>query len=212
MRPYLTVAGPGEAEQTIERSRFLGYVRPAKTPEECAAFFDEIRRLHRDATHNVPAYVLGEDGRLQWAGDDGEPRGTSGAPIAHMLVAEGVSDTAVVVTRYFGGIKLGTGGLVRAYTGTAKLAIAAAGLAEVAERLVLTVQSDYSAYNRIPGAGDQIYMLGEVSFTDVVRMELIMLPEKRAAAIAALQAAALDAEIISEEIRIVRTLLPCKEK
>jgi uncharacterized YigZ family protein len=208
MRPYLTVADAGEAEQTIERSRFLGYVRPAKTPEDCEVFFNEIRRLHRDATHNVPAYVLGPAAALQWAGDDGEPRGTSGAPIVHMLVSEDISDTAVMVTRYFGGIKLGTGGLVRAYTGTAKLAIAAAGLAEVAERLVMTVVSDYSAYNRIAGESSGVYSLGPVSYTDTVRTELILLPEKRTEVIAALQAVAPGADLIAEETRIVRTLLP----
>jgi uncharacterized YigZ family protein len=207
MRPYLTVADAGEAEQTIERSRFIGYVRPVKTPADCEAFFGEIRRLHRDATHNVPAYVLGADAGLQWAGDDGEPRGTSGAPMAHMLVAEGISDTAVIVTRYFGGIKLGTGGLVRAYTSTAKLAIAAAGLAEVAERLVITVVSDYAAYNRIASESSGVYLVESSSFTDTVRSDLILLPEKKTEALAALQAIAPGTKIISEEIRIVRTLL-----
>jgi uncharacterized YigZ family protein len=205
MRPYLTVAGTGEAEQTIERSRFIGYVRPAETPEECMAFFDEIRRLHRAATHNVPAYVIGADARLQWAGDDGEPRGTSGAPIAHMLASEGISDTAVVITRYFGGIKLGTGGLMRAYTSTAKLAITAAGLSEVSERLVMTVVSDYSSFSRIGNAGTGSFELGKVSFTDKVCMELILLPENRTVGASALQAIAQEAKIISEEIMIVRT-------
>ena len=124
MKPYLTVMKAGQAEQAIERSRFIGHAIPAKTVPECEGFFERIRKEHRQATHNVPAYVLGEGCRLQWAGDDGEPRGTSGAPIVHMLAGEGISDVAIVVTRYFGGIKLGTGGLVRAYTGTAKLALA----------------------------------------------------------------------------------------
>jgi uncharacterized YigZ family protein len=207
MRPYLTVAGAGEAEQTIERSRFIGYARPAKTPEECEAFFCEIRKLHRDATHNVPAYVLGIDGCLQWAGDDGEPRGTSGAPLAHMLVSEGISATAVVVTRYFGGVKLGTGGLVRAYTSTAKLAIAAAGMSEVSERLVIALISDYSAYNRIIADKSGIYTAENVSFTDVVRTELVMLPENRDVVVAAVQSLAPGAKIDSEQIRIVRTPL-----
>jgi uncharacterized YigZ family protein len=207
MRPYLTVAGAGEAEQTIERSRFIGYVRPAKTPEECAVFFDEIRHLHRDATHNVPAYVLGPGGQFPWAGDDGEPRGTSGAPIAHMLVAEGISDTAVMVTRYFGGIKLGTGGLMRAYTSTAKLAISVAGLAELAQRLVITVELEYSAYNRVSGESNAFYTLGPVAFAEKVRTELVTSEEKRTAALAALQAIAPGAVMISEETRVVRTLL-----
>ncbi|MDR0874745.1 MAG: IMPACT family protein [Clostridiales Family XIII bacterium] len=207
MRPYLTVAGAGEAEQTVERSRFIGYVRHAETPEECEVFFDEVRRLHRTATHNVPAYALGPAAALQWAGDDGEPRGTSGAPIVHMLVSEGISDTAVIVTRYFGGIKLGTGGLMRAYTGTAKLAIAAAGLAEVAQRLVITVELDYSAYNRVKGESGEFFTLGPATFADKVRTELVTSAEKRTAALAALQAVAPGAVMISEETRVVRTLL-----
>ena len=205
MQPYLTVAGTGVSEQVIERSRFIGQVRPVKTPEECEIFFDEIRHLHREATHNVPAYVLGADGLLQWAGDDGEPRGTSGAPIAHMLVAEGISDIAVVVTRYFGGIKLGTGGLVRAYTGTAKLAIAAAGLEEVSERLVIKLEMDYPGYNKVSGNKTELYTLGQSSFSDIVCTELTMMPDKREEVISYLQAIALESGIVSEEIRVVRT-------
>ena len=207
MQPYLTVAGTGVSEQVIERSRFIGHVRPAKTPEECEFFFDEIRHLYREATHNVPAYVLGADGLLQWAGDDGEPRGTSGAPIAHMLVAEGISDIAVMVTRYFGGVKLGTGGLVRAYTGTAKLAIAAAGLEEVSERLVIKLELDYPGYNKVSGNNTELYTLGKASFTDIVCAELTMLPDKREEVISYLKAISLESGIVSEEIKVVRTLV-----
>ena len=207
MQPYLTVAGTGIAEQTIERSRFIGHVCPAKTPDECESFFEEIRRKYRDATHNVPAYVLGAEGLIQWAGDDGEPRGTSGAPMAHMLVREGISDIAVMVTRYFGGIKLGTGGLVRAYTSTAKLAVKAAGLEEVSERLVIVLNSNYPIYERIAGNNTGLFTLGETIFTDTVRVELITKPEKRDEVFAFLQALALSSENVSEEIRIVRTLL-----
>ena len=207
MQPYLTVAGAGVAEQIIERSRFIGYVHPAKTPEECESFFEEIRRRHRDATHNVPAYVLGAEASIQWAGDDGEPRGTSGAPMAHMLVHEGISDTAIMVTRYFGGVKLGTGGLVRAYTSTAKMAVNAAGLEEVSERLVIVVDSNYPIYERIAGNNSGLFTLGETIYTDTVHVELITKPEKREEVFAVLQAMAISPEDVSEEIRVARTLL-----
>jgi hypothetical protein len=113
----------------IEKSRFIGRIREVASKDEADCFFAEIRKAHRAATHNVPAFVIGDAMQLQWASDDGEPQGTSGAPIVHMLTSEGVTNAAVMVTRYFGGVKLGTGGLVRAYTMTAKAALDAAGVA-----------------------------------------------------------------------------------
>ena len=124
---YKTAAKYGEVEQTIEKSRFIGYIKPVQNREEAEAFIAEIRALHRSATHNVPAYVIGEKSEMQWASDDKEPSGTAGAPILHLLNGEGITNVAVVVTRYFGGIKLGTGGLARAYGGTARLALYSGG-------------------------------------------------------------------------------------
>ena len=127
MKLYSTVFSEARAEQEIERSKFITTVRPVDTREEAEEFFAEVRKEFKDATHNVPAMVIGDKMQIQWASDDGEPQGTSGAPIVQMLVREGITNTALVVTRYFGGIKLGTGGLVRAYTGSARLGIEAAG-------------------------------------------------------------------------------------
>ena len=118
MKLYSTVFSEARAEQEIERSKFITTVRPVDTREEAEEFFAEVRKEFKDATHNVPAMVIGDKMQIQWASDDGEPQGTSGAPIVQMLVREGITNTALVVTRYFGGIKLGTGGLVRAYTGS----------------------------------------------------------------------------------------------
>ena len=114
MKLYSTVFSEARAEQEIERSKFITTVRPVNTREEAEEFFAEVRKEFKDATHNVPAMVIGDKMQIQWASDDGEPQGTSGAPIVQMLVREGITNTALVVTRYFGGIKLGTGGLVRA--------------------------------------------------------------------------------------------------
>ena len=146
---YKTAAKYGEVEQTIEKSRFIGYIKPVQNREEAEAFIAEIRALHRSATHNVPAYVIGEKSEMQWASDDKEPSGTAGAPILHLLNGEGITNVAVVVTRYFGGIKLGTGGLARAYGGTARLALDAAGVAEVKEMDLLTFGIDYTYYGKI---------------------------------------------------------------
>ena len=131
MKLYSTVLKQAQAEQIIEKSRFIAYVSPASTKEEADAFIASIRKKHKDATHNVPAMVLGEKFQVQWASDDGEPQGTSGAPMVQLLVSEGITDVVIVVTRYFGGIKLGTGGLVRAYTSSAKLGLEAAGVCDV---------------------------------------------------------------------------------
>lgn len=146
---YLTVAEEASAELIVEKSRFIAYVSPAGSRDEAEAFIAKIREKHRDATHNVPAYVIGRDQDVMWSSEDGEPQGTAGAPVLKMLVQEGLSDVCVVVTRYFGGIKLGTGGLVRAYMAVAKDALAEAGRAEVRNMLSVRAACDYKTYNRI---------------------------------------------------------------
>ena len=109
MKLYSTVTGPGEAEQIIEKSRFITHVMPVSSKEEADEFIASVKKEYKDATHNVPAMVIGDKMQIQWGSDDGEPQGTSGAPVVQMLVKEGITNVAVVVTRYFGGIKLGTG-------------------------------------------------------------------------------------------------------
>ncbi len=177
-----TVLGRGCAEQTIEKSRFIAYVAPAKTREEAEEFIAEIRAKHRDATHNVPAMVIGDRMQIQWGSDDGEPGGTSGTPMAQLLAKEGITDVVVVVTRYFGGIKLGPGGLVRAYTGSCKLGLEAAGVCEIREMTVLTCEVDYSYLAKIQSmartaneaASDPgTFAIEEISYTDKVRLKLI---------------------------------------
>lgn len=205
MKPYYTVLTPGQAEQTIERSRFIGYVFPAKTVSECEDFFEQIRKEHRLATHNVAAYTLGEDCRQRWASDDGEPRGTSGAPIVQMLTQEEISDVAIVVTRYFGGIKLGTGGLMRAYTGTAKLALSAAERGLVSEKLVLDIETDYTGYNRLEAAASGIYTIGGAVFEEAVSLSLICEPEKEATCEGQIRTACPDVRILSKRIDTTTT-------
>lgn len=144
MELYKTIKKEVSETQIIERSRFIAHAKPVESREEAEDFVARIRADYRDATHNVPAMVIGEKSQIQWASDDGEPKGTAGAPIVQMIVNEGLTNLVVVVTRYFGGIKLGTGGLVRAYTGSAKLALEAAGVRSVCQMCRIEVVLDYT--------------------------------------------------------------------
>ena len=175
---YKTVKKEAEAEQIIDRSRFIAYICPVGSREEAEAFVARIRGMHRQATHNVPAYIIGEKSELQWCSDDGEPQGTSGAPMLQMLAREGITNVAVVVTRYFGGIKLGTGGLVRAYTGSAKLALEAAGIHEVTERAFLSVRLDYTYLGKLKNLEKEGgFVIEDIRYTEAVEGLLSCLPE-----------------------------------
>ena len=179
MKLYSTVRAEASAEQIIEKSRFIAYVSPAETREEADEFIASIRKKHKDATHNVPAMVLGDKFQIQWGSDDGEPQGTSGAPIVQMLVAQGITNVVVVVTRYFGGIKLGTGGLVRAYTSSAKLGLEAAGICDVCERQVMSYALDYTYLAKLQNlAGGALLTIENLTYTEVVQAELSCVPER----------------------------------
>ncbi|MFD0588573.1 YigZ family protein [Paenibacillus sp. GCM10027627] len=173
---YRTVRAEANQEIVIKKSRFIGYAKPVKTEAEAVAFIDEIKRLHRTATHNCSAYIVGERDQHQKASDDGEPSGTAGKPILEVIKNKGLKDVVVVVTRYFGGIMLGAGGLVRAYTDGAVAGIEAAGeMVNVLHREVF-VEVDYTWYgkleNELHGRGTR---LGGTEFTD--RVKVLCLPE-----------------------------------
>ena len=146
-----TIAEAVTASFTEKKSEFIGSIAPCRTEEEAVAFIQEIRRQHRKATHNCYAYILRENNTARHS-DDGEPGGTAGMPMLEVLKKEGLTDVCCVVTRYFGGIKLGASGLVRAYANGAKIAVEAAHIKEMrmAEQLRLTL--DYSLYGRIGAA------------------------------------------------------------
>ncbi len=122
---YKTVRRAGEKEIVIKKSRFIGHVRPVETEDEAIAFIEEIKKKHWNATHNCSAYMIGERDEIQKQSDDGEPSGTAGKPILEVIKNQGLKNVAIVVTRYFGGILLGAGGLIRAYTDGAVAAIEA---------------------------------------------------------------------------------------
>ena len=146
---YLTIAKEGSDEFVERKSRFMGFIKPVTTEEEALSFIREKQKKYWDATHNVYAYVL-EGGNLCRFSDDGEPQGTAGIPVLDVLRKEGLTDCVVVVTRYFGGILLGAGGLVRAYSHGAKIAVDAGGVVEMRKCLLGEIVCDYAQYGMIP--------------------------------------------------------------
>lgn len=149
LHQYKTVAGYGEDDIIIERSRFIGYAQRVTTEEEASAFIAMIKKKHWDATHNCSAFVIGENDQIQRSSDDGEPSGTAGKPILECIKKNGVKDTVVVVTRYFGGIKLGAGGLVRAYTAGTVTALKAARIVVHTLHQKVSVNVDYHWWGKV---------------------------------------------------------------
>lgn len=147
MDEYLVPSEYGEDEFVEKKSRFIGRIWPVKTEEEALARIQEMKKKHYDATHNCWAYII-RDGAVRFS-DDGEPGGTAGMPMLQVLQREGLYNVACVVTRYFGGILLGAGGLVRAYTKGAKIAVDAAGKSMKRVWTVLYVPCPYSFYERV---------------------------------------------------------------
>lgn len=170
---YKTINDKATVQQVINKSKFIANIHPVQSREEAEDFFSLIRKEHRLATHNVPAMVIGDKLQLQWASDDGEPQGTSGPPILQLLVSERITNVAVIVTRYYGGIKLGTGGLVRAYTSSAKLALEEAGICGVTEMAILYADISYSDHSKITTVLPEwdAEIISE-NFTDKVRLEV----------------------------------------
>ena len=147
MTEYLVPAGAGEAEFTEKRSRFLGHVRPVRSEEEARDFIAAMKKEYYDARHNCWCYAL--RGGPERYSDDGEPQGSAGLPMLEVFRREGVSNFVCVVTRYFGGVLLGTGGLLRAYTRSARDALAAAGLAALRPWTRLELRCSYAALERM---------------------------------------------------------------
>ena len=177
---YKSVYQPAEAEYTVQKSRFIAHVTPIESYEEGQAFVTEIKQKYKDATHNVPAIISGFKQEMQWASDDGEPSGTSGLPMLKMVADEGLTNLAIVVTRYFGGIKLGTGGLARAYTTAAKSGIEACGICEVVESVSLQYEFDYSYLAKLQNlAGNGRFDIDNLVYTDKVSAELNCMSEER---------------------------------
>lgn len=160
MQNYKTVREEATAEFTEKRSRFIARVRPVQNEEEALSFLAEVRAENREARHNVYAYICRENNISRFS-DDGEPSGTAGLPVLNVLTKQGLCDVAVVVTRYFGGILLGAGGLARAYGKSAADGVLAAGTCEMVYSRLFSVSFDYSLLGKIQ------HVLEEKSFQTV---------------------------------------------
>ena len=143
----------GQGELTEKKSRFIATTRPVETEEEAAAFVEEMKKKYWDARHNCYAYVIGDRGQTARCSDDGEPAQTAGRPILDVLLGAGVRNACVVVTRYFGGVLLGTGGLVRAYSGAAQEGLKASTVVEKCLGRKLLITTDYNGIGKLQRAG-----------------------------------------------------------
>ncbi len=172
---YRVLLEGGEGEYVEKKSRFIATVRKCESEEEATAFIEEMKKKYWDARHNCSAFVLGSRGEVTRCSDDGEPGGTAGRPMLEVLTGEGIRNIAVVVTRYFGGVLLGTGGLVRAYTQAVKEGLKNCTLGRMRYGHEIRVTTDYN------GIGKILYLLGNTGiepssseYTDRVTLRLIV--------------------------------------
>ena len=166
---YITIKNLGEDRFEEKKSEFIGYAKRVKDEDEAKEFVNEIKNKNKQARHNCYAYVIGKNMNIQRYSDDGEPQGTAGIPILEVMKKSNITDCAVVVTRYFGGILLGTGGLTRAYTKGCSLAIKSAGIIEKVEGLKMSVEIEYDLFGKIQYlCGQNLWHIEEIEYTDKV--------------------------------------------
>ncbi|WRS27100.1 YigZ family protein [Oscillospiraceae bacterium MB08-C2-2] len=178
MEEYTTISAEAVTEFTERRSRFIGAIAPVSTPEEAMAYIASKKEAYWDASHNCSAYVL-RQGQLRRYSDDGEPQGTAGIPILDVLQKAGLTDVVAVVTRYFGGILLGAGGLVRAYSQGASQAVAAAEWLTMTPAAVVEMSMDYSLYGKVSYLLPQLEASVLASdFGERVRLEAVIRKER----------------------------------
>lgn len=170
---YFTILDKAQASFEERKSEFIGHIKRVENEEEAKEFITEIKSMNKEATHNVYAYVIGKNMGIQRYSDDGEPQGTAGVPVLEVIKKSSITDTVIVVTRYFGGILLGAGGLVRAYSHAASLAISEGKKVEKVEGLKLQIEIDYDLLGKVQ------YMLNQnewsietIDYTDKVLISL----------------------------------------
>ncbi len=168
MQTYRTILNSATAEFVDRRSRFIGQIQPVTDEAAAVSFIESVRKQHWDARHHVPAYIL-RAGDVRRFSDDGEPQGTAGMPVLDVLQKQNITDCVIVVTRYFGGILLGGGGLVRAYSHTASLAVEAAGIVEMRPAQLQEVTCSYTQYGWLaPFIETNGGTVQDTQYTDVV--------------------------------------------
>ncbi|MBU5487166.1 YigZ family protein [Clostridium sp. MSJ-8] len=171
---YITIRNYGEDSFIEKKSEFIGYAKRVENEEEAKAFVDEIKAKHKQARHNCFAYIIGSNMGIQRYSDDGEPQGTAGIPILEVMKKSGITDCAIVVTRYFGGILLGTGGLTRAYTKGASMAINNAGIIEKVKGVKLSIDINYDLLGKVQYLCTQNnWYMEEVTYEENVRFYIL---------------------------------------
>lgn len=179
MQIYKTTAENSTASYEIQKSRFIAYTGHVETEAEAREFVTAIKKKHFDARHNCSAWVLGADSSQQKSNDDGEPGGTAGNPILEAIKQHGLTNVVVVVTRYFGGIKLGAGGLIRAYSHAASLGLEAAPRLEVRPFCLIEATMDYSLLKAVENwIRNRRLRTGETEYTDKVTVKLFIEPSR----------------------------------
>ena len=172
-KSIITIKQAHSIENVISKSRFIAYIKPVSTENEAKAFIDEIKTKHKDATHNCSAYTVGPDINIKKPHDDGEPSGTAGIPMLEILKKQEIHNVCVVVTRYFGGIKLGAGGLIRAYSGAVRDVIYDIGRVELREAIPVTVTLDYDQTGKFEyELASTTFLLREQFYTDKVSYQI----------------------------------------
>ena len=175
LEKYKTVYEGGEGEIVEKKSRFIATVRPVQTEEEALAFIEEMKKKYWDARHNCYAYSIGKNREFTRCSDDGEPSGTAGRPMLDVILGEDIYNVAVVVTRYFGGVLLGTGGLVRAYSKAVQEGLAGSLVIEKKKGISLKVTTDYTGIGKIQYiAGERQIPILDSEYTDKVVLKLLV--------------------------------------
>lgn len=172
---YYTVKGYGEHEIEIQRSRFIAYIQRAETEEEAQEFIQRIKKQNWNATHNCSAYIIGENDQIQKANDDGEPSGTAGVPILEVLKKKQLKDTVVVITRYFGGTKLGAGGLIRAYGKATSEGLAAIGVVERKLMQLFVIELDYTLLGKFENEiRSTAFIIKDLKYLDIAKIQVLV--------------------------------------
>ena len=172
---YRIIKEGASGEIVEKKSRFIATVKSIESEEEAGAFINEMKKKYWDARHNCSAFVLGDNNEISRCSDDGEPSGTAGRPMLEVLIGEGVHNAAVVVTRYFGGVLLGTGGLVRAYQGAVKAGLGACRIAQMQSGYPVSIVTDYNGFGKIEYiARNEDILIKDTRYAENVEMDVFV--------------------------------------
>ena len=177
---YITIKEDGQVQEEIKKSRFICHAKRVYSEEEARDFITAIKKEHYKATHNCSAFIVGERSEIKRTSDDGEPSGTAGVPMLGVLENHNLTNVCVVVTRYFGGIKLGAGGLIRAYAGSVALAVKEIGIIEIKEQAGIQIHMSYAQYQEYGNFLKEHNLIElETNFTDQVDTMIFIDKEKK---------------------------------